>query len=86
MPKKRDYKKEYREYHSKPEQIKKREMRNKARYDVAHHIGEAISGISPSEIKGKDIDHKHALRHGGSNSPSNWRVRSVHENRGDNKK
>ena len=28
---KRDYKKEYREYHGKPEQIKRRDARNKAR-------------------------------------------------------
>lgn len=78
MTKKRDYSYDKR-YESSPEQIKHREERNKARYDVAHHIHSAIHG----SIKGKDIDHKKSLEAGGSNKPSNWRIRSVHSNRGD---
>jgi hypothetical protein len=31
---------------------------------------------------GKDVDHKRMLKDGGSNSPSNWRVISQHQNRG----
>ena len=30
-----------------------------------------------------EIDHIHALSTGGSNVPSNWRVRSAHANRAD---
>jgi hypothetical protein len=41
----------------------------------------------PSTVRkalvGMDVDHTKALAAGGSNAPSNWRVRSVHENRGD---
>lgn len=35
---------------------------------------------------GKDVDHRQMLVSGGSNAPSNWRVRSAHANRGWNKK
>jgi hypothetical protein len=81
MPtKKRDYSYDTK-YENSPEQIKNREARNKARYDVEHHLHTAIHG----DIKGKDIDHKVPLSKGGSNKPSNWRVRSVHSNRGDKK-
>jgi hypothetical protein len=34
----------------------------------------------------RDVDHKHMLKDGGSNSPKNWRVISEHKNRGWNKK
>lgn len=77
MAKKRDYSYDTK-YENSPEQIKHREERNKARYDVAHHLHTALK-----LHKGQDIDHKKALESGGSNSPSNWRSRSVHENRGD---
>lgn len=33
-------------------------------------------------LKGKDVDHKKALRHGGSNDMSNLRVRDPDSNRG----
>jgi hypothetical protein len=47
----RDYAKEYANYHSRPEQIKKRSSRNKARR-LAIKIGKAKKG------DGKDIHHK----------------------------
>ena len=50
--------------------------RNKARYWAVKRLGEKA-------LQGKDLDHIKALSAGGSNDPSNWRVRSVHENRGD---
>lgn len=31
---------------------------------------------------GMDVDHKHALKDGGSNSPSNWRIIPQARNRG----
>ena len=61
-----------------PKEIKQREERNKARYDMKKKVG-------AKAIKGKDIDHHIPLRHGGSNKPSNWDVRTIHANRGDNK-
>ena len=54
----------------------KQRARMKARYAMVKKYGEAA-------LKGKDIDHIHPLQAGGSNAPSNWRVRSIHSNRGD---
>ena len=47
----RDYKKEYREYHSKPKQKKRRAGRNKARR-IMKMLGRVRKG------DGKDVDHK----------------------------
>lgn len=74
---KADYKKST-HYEDSPEQVKKREERNKARYQEEKKLG-------AKALKGKDVDHKDPLRHGGSNRPSNWRLRTVKSNRGDNK-
>ena len=71
----RDYRHEYDSYHSKPEQIKKRAMRNAARRD-AEKKGKVHKG------DGKEVDHKNPLRKGGSNAPSNHRVTSESSNRG----
>jgi len=69
----RNYRKEYRDYHSKPKQIKNRSSRNKARA-----IMKKIRGIK--SIKGKDIDHKN--KNPRDNRIKNLRVRSVKLNRG----
>ena len=69
----RNYKKEYRDFHSKPKQIKNRSSRNKARA-----IMKKIRGIK--SIKGKDIDHKNGNPR--DNRIKNLRVRSVKLNRG----
>lgn len=59
-------------YEASPLEIKKRENRNKARYDE-EAAGKAHKG------DGKDIEHKdgNAL----NNSPKNWLVGSRHHNR-----
>lgn len=69
--------KQQRAYNSKPEQKKKRAMRNKARR-------QAIKDGRVKKGDGKDIDHKKPLRSGGSNAKSNTRVRSKSANRKDN--
>lgn len=74
---KRDYKKEYKNYHGKPKQRKERAERTAAREEMIKK-GRAKKG------DGKDIDHKKALRHGGSNGINNLRVRNKSENRSDN--
>lgn len=74
MAKPRDYKKEYRKYQGKPEQIRNRSERNKARRLMRKELGDAA-------IAGKDIDHKKPLSKGGSNRRSNLQVTSVHYNR-----
>lgn len=75
MARVRDYKHEYDSYHAKPEQKKKRAMRNSARRDMESE-GRVAKG------DGKDVDHKRPLRAGGSNAKGNLRVASVKANRG----
>ena len=72
----RDYKEEYRRYHSKPEQVKRRAGRNKARR-LMIKAGKASKG------DGKDVDHKD--RNPRNNSRSNLRIQTTHVNRGRNK-
>jgi hypothetical protein len=74
---KRNYKKEYRNYHGKPKQRAERAARTKAREQM----------IKKGKVKkgdGKDIDHKKPLRSGGSKGLNNLRVRDRSENRSDN--
>lgn len=68
----RDYKKEYREYHARPEQKRNRAARNL--------WNRRLKGRVPA---GKEIDHKQPLVNGGSNTRANIRYRSVSANRGD---
>lgn len=75
MARVRDYKHEYNSYHAKPEQVKKRAMRNQARREMVE-VGKVHKG------DGKDVDHKRPLRSGGTNAKSNLRVESVQKNRG----
>ena len=72
----RNYKKEYGDYHSKPEQRSNRSSRNKARRKVAKLLGKKA-------VKGKDVDHKDGNPK--NNSNSNLRLRSIKKNRGDKK-
>ena len=72
----RDYAKEYRYYHSRPEQKKRRAARNAARSLMIKKRGKAA-------VKGKDIDHKD--RNPLNNSASNLRIQSKSKNRGRNK-
>lgn len=62
------------EYQKRPEQMKKRVERNKARRHMIAKYGKAA-------LEGKDIDHIKQLDKGGSNDPSNWRVSTVRDNR-----
>ena len=78
MTYKRDYKAEYKNFHGKPEEIKKRAERVKAR-----RMMEKTGAVTKGD--GKDVDHKVPLRKGGSTTKSNLRVRSVKANRSDNK-
>lgn len=72
-------KRHYKEYHGTPEQIAKRSMRNKARRTMEKEHG-------ASALKGKDVDHKTPLRHGGGNGKGNLRLMDVSKNRGWEKK
>ena len=73
MPKKRDYKKENKNYKSKPDQIKKRVQRNKARRMLMRE-GLVKKG------DGKHVNHIKPLSKGGSNKRSNLSVRNGRRN------
>tara|TARA_R100001594_G_scaffold20253_1_gene39136 strand:+ start:421 stop:651 length:231 start_codon:yes stop_codon:yes gene_type:complete len=71
MPqKKRNYKKEYAEYHGTKEQKDNRNKRNKARRKMKLKKGDK-----------REVDHKKPLSKGGSNKKSNLRVVSRKTNR-----
>ena len=72
---KRNYEREYQQYHAKPEQIANRSARNKARRTMEKEVGKTA-------LKGKDVDHKKPLSKGGSNARSNLQVTNVNYNRG----
>ena len=71
-PKKAAYDKAY---NARPDQVKKREMRNNARAELIRE-GKVKKG------DGKDVDHKQMLDGGGTNSKGNLRVVSQTANRG----
>ena len=71
----RDYKAEYRNYHGKPEQRKRRSLRNSARRIARKKYG-ALA------IAGKDIDHRD--RNPNNNSHNNLRIQSKSKNRSRN--
>lgn len=66
MTKPRNYKREYALYHGKPEQIAKRDARNKARREY-----EKVHGDLPSDV---DVDHARPLSKGGTSALSNLRA------------
>ena len=73
----RDYKEEYNSYHGKPEQIKRRAARVKARR-YKEKNGDAHKG------DGRDVDH--ANGNPLDNRPENLKMRNRSENRGDKTK
>ena len=64
----RDYKKEYADYHSKPEQIERRSSRNKAR-----------RAMGDKAVKGMDVGHKD--NNPMNNDPSNLKMEDPSDNR-----
>ena len=66
----RDYKKEYRDFHGKPEQIALRSKRNKARRKLGLEKGDP-----------READHKRPLSKGGGNGRGNLRAVSRGTNR-----
>lgn len=72
---KRNYKREYRLFHGKAKERKKRSNRVLARRKMAKKYGKGA-------IAGKDIDHKDG--NAMNNGDSNLRVRSINKNRADN--
>lgn len=70
MAKPRDYAKEYREFHSKPEARRNRSNANKARRKMGLKKGDP-----------REVDHKTPMSKGGSNARSNLRIVSRKTNR-----
>ena len=76
MPQSPERKAEYdKAYGARPEQKKKRAMRNAARRELMQE-GVVHKGDH------KDVDHKKMLKNGGTNARSNLRVVSEKKNRG----
>lgn len=67
---KRNYKKEYRDFHGKPGEKKNRAARNAARASKGLEVGDK-----------REVDHKKPLSKGGDNEPENLRVVSRETNR-----
>lgn len=77
MPAKRNYKKEYRDYHGKPEQIKRRSSRNKARRKLGV---EKDRNSPPRDKRGtKNVHHKDGNPN--NNSRKNLTTRSPRNQR-----
>jgi hypothetical protein len=70
----RDYKKEYANYHAKPEQIANRAKRNAARAEMEKK-GKVRRG------DGLDVDHVKPIAKGGGNGVGNLRVVPKSQNR-----
>jgi hypothetical protein len=71
---KRDYKREYEEYHADDKQKKNRAKRNSARRELEKE------GVVRKNDN-KDVDHKRPLSKGGGNSRSNLRAIDASKNR-----
>lgn len=70
----RNFRAEYDNYQGKPDQIKKRAMRNAARSEM-----EKKGVVSKGD--GKDVDHKTPIAKGGGNGSGNLRAVPKSENR-----
>lgn len=68
----RDYKSEYKNFHGRPEEIKKRAKRNKARAEMEK------KGPIPA---GVDVDHRVPMAKGGGNGKGNLRLKPKSQNR-----
>ena len=75
---KRDYKREYRQYHGKPKQIKNRTARNGARARI--NAARKRRGL-PKLKTTQEVDHIRPLSKGGGNGSKNTRVVSRKTNR-----
>src|SRR6266478_1242113 len=71
---KRDYQREDKLYESRPEQVKNREDRNKAR-----HLEEKAGRVHKGD--GMDVDHTRPISKGGKTTPGNLRVVTQTQNR-----
>jgi hypothetical protein len=74
MTKSRDFAREYATYQGKPDQIKKRAMRNAARRKM-EKAGRVHKG------DGKDVDHRKPISKGGNNKGGNLRAVPKSKNR-----
>lgn len=70
MPPKRDYRKEYDDFHGKPKQIKLRNMRGRARRKMGLKVGD-----------NREVDHIKPLSKNGTNDFRNLKVVSRARNR-----
>lgn len=80
--KERDYVRE--RLNESPERKRFRRERQKARRAVTRQLTEKHgAAVADKMMSGRDVDHKKPLSQGGSNRPSNWRLRDDNANRAD---
>jgi hypothetical protein len=72
MPRKRDYKREYEQYHGRPAQIRQRASRNRARALMIRKHGKAA-------LTNHDVDHRDGNPH--NNDPRNLQITTKKYNR-----
>ena len=74
----RDYKREYKMYHGKPEQLKNRTKRNQARKRI--NAARKARGL-PALRTNQEVDHVRPISKGGGNGVKNTRVTTRTKNR-----
>jgi hypothetical protein len=62
-------------YNARPENVRKRSMRNQAREILTREYGKPA-------LAGKDVGHRKMVKDGGTNARSNLKVQDRSENRG----
>lgn len=70
----------YSAYDREYQQTKRYKLAHRARMKARYH---EIKRLGKEAVKGLEVDHKVPLAEGGSNEPSNWRLRNPSENRAD---
>jgi hypothetical protein len=74
----RDYKREYRLQKESGESGSGHDSGNAKRHR-ARYQATKLGMVKPGD--GKDLDHRKPISKGGTNSKSNWRIESEHDNR-----
>lgn len=82
MSKPRDYRREAAT--ESPQRRRDRAERNRARRAMEKQLTDKYGrAVAERMLRGKDVDHRVPLGVGGSNNPSNLRLRDAHANRAD---
>lgn len=70
----------YTAYDARYQQTERYKLAHRARMKARYH---EIKKLGKKALEGLEVDHKKPLAAGGSNDPSNWRLRDPSANRAD---